>query len=76
MYVEIIVWDTFVRSDMSAVEEDALVSILEPLKQLAARSFEVELNFAPPDIVLNRLGELPFRLIIRKRPYDRIAFPL
>lgn len=74
--VDMIVWDTSERVDMTAVEDDALVAILEPLNQVSAPVFEVELNLALPENVLAKLGKLAFTLTVRKRPYDRVLFPL
>ncbi|KAF1962962.1 hypothetical protein CC80DRAFT_461435 [Byssothecium circinans] len=76
LHVEIIVWDTFEREDATAVEEDALISILEPLNHVSAPVFDIEMNMAMPETVLERLGKLTFTLVVKSRPYDRVLFPL
>ncbi|KAF2463883.1 uncharacterized protein BDR25DRAFT_272402 [Lindgomyces ingoldianus] len=76
LHVEIIVWDTHEREDSTAVEDDALVSILEPLNHVSAPLFEIEVNIAIPETVLERLGKRTFTLVVKSRPYDRILFPL
>ncbi|KAH4227128.1 hypothetical protein HBI06_105060 [Parastagonospora nodorum] len=76
LQVEIIVWDTFERNDPAAIEDDALTFILEPLNNISAPLFEVEMNMALPKSVLERLGKLSYTLVVRHRPYDDVLYAL
>lgn len=75
LFVEMLIWDLFDRVNASAVDDDSLVTILEPLNELQARQFTVEMNIAIPDGVLARLGKLAFVPVVRKRPYERQLDP-
>ena len=74
--LEIIVWDTHDQKDAAAVEDDSLVSILEPLNRVTAPLFEVEMNLAIPKTVQKRLGTLAFMVVVKQRPYNTIVFPI
>ncbi|KAF2803252.1 uncharacterized protein BDZ99DRAFT_399750, partial [Mytilinidion resinicola] len=47
---------------------ESLVSVLEPLKDIKAPSFEVEMNFPIPDPVQAILGDTNFTLRFQQRP--------
>ncbi|ORY11550.1 hypothetical protein BCR34DRAFT_325393 [Clohesyomyces aquaticus] len=68
--LEIGVFDTYDRKNPTAVEENALVSILEPLSQVMAPLFEVEMNLAIPQAVRETLGKMTFTLVVKHRPYN------
>lgn len=75
LFVEMLVWDLYDRVNASAVDDDSLVAILEPLNELEAPNFTVEMNIAIPDGVLARLGKLAFMPVVRQRPYERELDP-
>lgn len=74
LQVELIVRDTFDRSNETPMEEEALLSILKPLTLVSAPLFEVEINMAVPQTVLERLGELTFTLVVKYKLYDHGLF--
>ncbi|KAF2492917.1 hypothetical protein BU16DRAFT_564219 [Lophium mytilinum] len=56
----------------ASADVEALVSILEPLKDIKAPSFEVETNFVIPDSVQAILGDTNFSLKVQHRPYRKL----
>ncbi|PVI01624.1 hypothetical protein DM02DRAFT_561213 [Periconia macrospinosa] len=71
LFVEMLVWDLFDRVNASAVDDDSLVTILQPLNGLEAPHFVVEMNIAIPKSVLARLGKLAFVSLVKTRRYVR-----
>ncbi|KAH3964650.1 hypothetical protein HBH70_126260 [Parastagonospora nodorum] len=76
LQVEIIVYYTHDHQNTAAVEEDAILRILEPLNHVSAPLFEVEMNVAVPETVLEKLGTLAFTLVVRNRPFNDSLFYL
>lgn len=52
------------------VQFHTLPNALEPLKDITAQNFEVELNVEPSEETWERLGKIDFMTTKRRRPYN------
>lgn len=68
--IEMIVWDHAHVQDTAVVDTESLSFILEPLNKISVPFFEVEMNWPIPNVMLTKLGQLAFTLVVRQRPFD------
>jgi hypothetical protein len=74
LHFDLIVWTTLRREIPS--DEKSLISILEPLQNLDASIFVVELNMPLPERVRVALGDIKFTLVVKQRPFNFSTFPV
>jgi hypothetical protein len=76
--IEINVWDYLEYYDPAegAVEDQALLFILNSLKPVRAQTFQVGFNFGLPSPIIEALGAVPFQILPHEKLYDRKTFPL
>jgi len=63
------------KTTAADVDHGDLLCIFHTLMRVKAREFEVELNFDLPLRVKERLGDVPFEIVLQKRPYDSSIRP-
>lgn len=68
------VWNYHNHKSTNTVEDADLLCILEPLNDINARVFEVELNVEPPDSVRRAINPMSFNITVCHRPYDSKTF--
>ena len=59
-----------------SIELDTVKAILEPLARLSCPVFEVAMNVAVPDGLVEGFGRLPFTLTVDERQVDRLLHDL
>jgi hypothetical protein len=72
--VELVVGDTNFRHLSTTVDDESLLAILQPLNGLRLDIFVVEISLEVNERVRERLGELAFTVVVRKRPYNSVLF--
>ena len=72
--VDMTIWNYHDYKSANTIPPDDLISILDPLKRITARVFDVEINTALPEAVNVSLGPLPFNIKQRHRPYKADIF--
>ncbi|KAF1945550.1 hypothetical protein EJ02DRAFT_338638, partial [Clathrospora elynae] len=74
--LDIIVWDDAECNDSASIDQESFLAILKPFCGTSPPIFEVELNRNIPEHVLQALGTPMFSLIIKRRPYNMVLFPI
>jgi hypothetical protein len=74
--IEMIVWDIEYCDGSGSVDDESLAFILEPLNRVVVPVFEVELNIPIPDVVLTKLGQITFNLVVKQRPFNHGLTPI
>jgi hypothetical protein len=75
LFIDMTLWNY--RHDYSipdTIDDDHLITILGPLRNIKARFFEVEMNADVPDRVITALTPFTFKLTERHRPYNTAVF--
>ncbi|KAF2826894.1 hypothetical protein CC86DRAFT_406137 [Ophiobolus disseminans] len=72
--IDMTIWNYRGHNSTNPFPPEDLLSILEPLKHIKAKFFEVELNTALPEAVKTSLEPLNFSIKQCHRPYDTESF--
>jgi hypothetical protein len=76
LVIDMTLWNYryYSMTDTRTIDDNHLIMILSPLRNIRAKYFEVEINVDIPDRAKTALEPFPFKLTERHRPYNTTVF--